>query len=322
MRAFGDHIAEKFHGTSNEGIEGITKEGFRIPHKAGMYGKGIYFATDSSKSAQQMYTKGSNKLLLCRVLLGKSFTVSKACDDMTDEKLRERRFDSVFAPRNTKASGGVLFDEFVIYDPGQAYPEYVISYDCANIPKPATIPTLNLALTSNGFAKQNVKASRVKDPDDPLEFHFAKAEAHFLKMKAKHRGVNQSLDIKSIDVVNNPTLEAKFEAMKAKLKAKGCGDEVYAFHGTKAANVDSILEKNLDPGRPTANGKIHGPGVYLSEFPSKSMAYGDALILFRLLQGQSGVDCKIVNADQDNYSVETIIQNPDQCLPCYVYHFN
>lgn len=48
----------KFHGTSKEAIENIIKEGFRLPNKAGMYGKGVYFATDSSKSAQDIYTKG------------------------------------------------------------------------------------------------------------------------------------------------------------------------------------------------------------------------------------------------------------------------
>lgn len=42
---------------------------------AAMYGKGVYFASDSSKSAQEMYTKGSNMLLVCDVLLGKSWTV-------------------------------------------------------------------------------------------------------------------------------------------------------------------------------------------------------------------------------------------------------
>ena len=47
----------KFHGTSDEGVKGITQKGFKLPTKAGMYGAGIYLATDSSKSAQEIYTK-------------------------------------------------------------------------------------------------------------------------------------------------------------------------------------------------------------------------------------------------------------------------
>ena len=48
----------KFHGTSKDAIDCIIEGGFRLPAKPGMYGKGIYFATDSSKSAQDIYTKG------------------------------------------------------------------------------------------------------------------------------------------------------------------------------------------------------------------------------------------------------------------------
>ena len=55
----------KFHGTSKEAIDNIIKVGFIMPKKAGMYGAGIYFATDSSKSAQDMYTKGKTKLFFC-----------------------------------------------------------------------------------------------------------------------------------------------------------------------------------------------------------------------------------------------------------------
>ena len=66
-----------FHGTDSRGVDGITTNGFRLPERSdrNMFGRGVYFATDSSKSAQEMYTKGSNCLLLCDVLLGKSCTI-------------------------------------------------------------------------------------------------------------------------------------------------------------------------------------------------------------------------------------------------------
>lgn len=50
-----------YTGTTKEAIEGILTQGFRLPnHDNGMYGKGVYFASDSSKSAQKIYTKGRN----------------------------------------------------------------------------------------------------------------------------------------------------------------------------------------------------------------------------------------------------------------------
>ena len=59
----GMRIERKFHGTSKDAIDRIIKDGFLMPKSPGMFGTGIYFATDSSKSAQEIYTKG--KTLSC-----------------------------------------------------------------------------------------------------------------------------------------------------------------------------------------------------------------------------------------------------------------
>ena len=134
LKCFDNYIDQKFHGTQEVGIENIPKEGFRQPKppaqgtRPSMYGQGIYFATDSSKSAQQIYTVGSNKLLLCDVLLGKSKKVFSADTKLSLKKIRDEGCDSVFAPRDSKATGGVLNDEFVIYDPDQALPRYIIHF--------------------------------------------------------------------------------------------------------------------------------------------------------------------------------------------------
>lgn len=120
----------KFHGTSDDAIENIIQEGFKLPSNPGMFGCGIYFATDSSKSGQARYTRGSNKLLLCEVALGKYRTLEKHCRDMDLKKLQSYgSYDSVFAPRGTKDKGGVLNDEFIVYQPTQAFPKYIIYYD-------------------------------------------------------------------------------------------------------------------------------------------------------------------------------------------------
>ncbi len=85
-----------------------------------MFGPGIYFSTDSSKSARNIYTRGSEKLLLCEVLLGRSKRVERADPDLTLERIRREGFDSVFAPRGTDDTGGVMNDEFAVFDPAQA----------------------------------------------------------------------------------------------------------------------------------------------------------------------------------------------------------
>jgi len=124
-----DFDIEKFHGTSNDAIQPIIDNGFRLGSKTNsMYGAGIYFATDSSKSAQDIYTKGSKKLLLCTILAGEPKTVTTPDYNMTFETIRREGFDSAFAPRNTKDQGGVMYDEFIIYNPHQAKVDYVVHF--------------------------------------------------------------------------------------------------------------------------------------------------------------------------------------------------
>ena len=137
-----------FHGTGVEGLEGIPKHGFRVPEwsDGNMFGRGIYFAPDSSKSAQARYTKGSKALILCDVLLGEvcevpgllaQHALSKYVKisqkgspflDVDENKIRKEGFDSVYAPRDTIANAGVLYDEMIIYNPSQAMPRYVIHF--------------------------------------------------------------------------------------------------------------------------------------------------------------------------------------------------
>ena len=156
-RCFGKYIALKCHGTGEDGIEKIPREGFKMPAPNGrrsMFGQGIYFATDSSKSAQEIYTKGTGKLLLCDVLLGNPKTVLSRDPSLTLEKIRGEGFDSVFAPRDSQATRGVLNDEFVIYDPDQALPRYIIHY------KTGQDPMKELSSSSGG-----------SDSDDDQERH-------------------------------------------------------------------------------------------------------------------------------------------------------
>eukprot|EP01089_Gocevia_fonbrunei_P021983 TRINITY_DN8714_c0_g1_i1.p1 TRINITY_DN8714_c0_g1~~TRINITY_DN8714_c0_g1_i1.p1 ORF type:complete len:447 (-),score=83.28 TRINITY_DN8714_c0_g1_i1:46-1290(-) len=116
----------KFHGTSNEACTGIIEHGFRLPGKPGMFGFGIYFATDSSKSDQ--YTNNSHQMLLCEVAVGHYWEVAQAYTELTYNDVLSRGYDSVYAPRGTKGTGGVKYDEFIVYHTDQAIPRYKITY--------------------------------------------------------------------------------------------------------------------------------------------------------------------------------------------------
>ena len=183
VKCFGKYIDQKFHGTQEVGIENIPKEGFRQPKpsdcgsRPSMFGPGIYFATDSSKSAQKIYTGDSNKLLLCDVILGKSKTVNSADPSLSLKNIRDEGFDSVFAPRGSKAKGGVDNDEFVIYDPDQALPRYIIHFtNSGTVSGPA--PMRSVA-AGQSFVVKKIQATRTQDMNCPLEACYARAASHF-----------------------------------------------------------------------------------------------------------------------------------------------
>ena len=187
LKCKGKHSEMKFHGTGEDGIKSIPKDGFKLPQPAKpgerkhMFGCGIYFSTDSSKSAQEIYTKGTGKLLLCEVILGNAKKVCKADPTLTLEQIRKEGYDSVFAPRDTQNTGGVMNDEFVIFDPDQALPKYIIHYQ---VTSSQTVRPQSLAqLANQKFKVTTIEATkRVVDLNDPYKPHFDNALAMFYKV--------------------------------------------------------------------------------------------------------------------------------------------
>ncbi|KAK2865973.1 hypothetical protein Q7C36_002029 [Tachysurus vachellii] len=134
-----NHANERmlFHGSPF--VNAIIHKGFDERHAyiGGMFGAGIYFAENSSKSNQYVYGIGGGtgcpihkdrscytcqrQLLFCRVTLGKSFLQFSAM------KMAHS------PPGHHSVSGrpsvnGLALAEYVIYRGEQAYPEYLITY--------------------------------------------------------------------------------------------------------------------------------------------------------------------------------------------------
>ncbi|XP_060795531.1 poly [ADP-ribose] polymerase tankyrase-2-like isoform X2 [Neoarius graeffei] len=140
-------VSEENHNHSNERmlfhgspfVNAIIHKGFDERHAyiGGMFGAGIYFAENSSKSNQYVYGIGGGtgcpvhkdrscymcqrQLLFCRVTLGKSFLQFSAM------KMAHS------PPGHHSVSGrpsvnGLALAEYVIYRGEQAYPEYLITY--------------------------------------------------------------------------------------------------------------------------------------------------------------------------------------------------
>ncbi|XP_051960222.1 poly [ADP-ribose] polymerase tankyrase-1-like isoform X3 [Xyrauchen texanus] len=135
-----------FHGSPF--INAIIHKGFDERHAyiGGMFGAGIYFAENSSKSNQYVYGIGGGtgcpthkdrscyichrQMLFCRVTLGKSFLQFSA---MKMAHAPPGHHSIIGRP----SVNGLAYAEYVIYRGEQAYPEYLITYQ---IIKPDSTP--------------------------------------------------------------------------------------------------------------------------------------------------------------------------------------
>ena len=340
-----------FHGSSDEGVSGITENGFRLPKWSpnNMFGQGVYFATDSSKSARELYTKGSNKLILCDVLLGKPCTVerlesshplskhvktndtvspSRPYLDVNLAKVRKAGFDSVFAPRGgSMEKSGVKYDEMIVYDTDQALPKYIIHF--GKYAHAVATPSLS----GDSFHIREVKPTRTFNPDDQAQMHLRICEAHLTRQAPNKK-------LLKIELVVNPALMRQFEEQRSDFQSKRIPTEtVLAFHATRdRSTVEKIVRDNFDLafiGSQTDAG-WYGRGFYFSEFPAVSQGYGSNMLLCKVLPGKTfdltvtdrmdgqrlkqGFNSHRVAGDANGYGQELMIDNPRQILPCYILH--
>ncbi|HIB77147.1 MAG TPA: hypothetical protein EYO58_05915, partial [Flavobacteriales bacterium] len=133
------HGAPGGFGDTNDVVEIITRSGFdeRVSRR-GMFGSGIYFASKSSKADcysgryQDSSIGERGKMMLSRVVMGNFHTTSTSCTDLRrppcvkghPKPCHHERCHSVYFDGTRKN-----YEEFIVYDRNQCYPEYVIEYE-------------------------------------------------------------------------------------------------------------------------------------------------------------------------------------------------
>jgi len=128
-----------FHGTKPSACENICKSDFMIKmagSSAGMlYGPGIYFGENSSKSDEYATDEKSGifaglyAMLLCRVTCGRLYYTAEVSPDVQGIVQActgpTAQYHCCLGDR-AKARG--TYREFIVFNADQAYPEYVIIY--------------------------------------------------------------------------------------------------------------------------------------------------------------------------------------------------
>eukprot|EP01043_Picozoa_sp_COSAG02_P027469 COSAG02_NODE_1623_length_11604_cov_27.111951_6_plen_1427_part_00 len=343
-----------FHGTSAEVTDLVAEGGFNLPawKESNMFGQGVYFATDSTKSANPLYTKNSNRLLVCEVLLGKSCTIEgwdhsfplkkhmkksgsgsnkgRNFLDVDLKKMHAAGFDSVYALRDSESAGGVKFDEFIVYDERLAVPRYIVYYE-----RGCHLPSRTQKLAAG--KRHVLKPVRNYDPNSAEQVLYRMAESQFLRMLA-NRGATST--ISQIEYHVDPKLERAFEAKKREYdRDYGVGkhESRLVFHGTKSESIDSIMSggfKLAKVGSATDAG-WYGAGIYFSEQTAYSQVYdkaGGRLILCQLLLGKpcplkheqrcDGKGCKAgFTSHVVGDGAEVVMFDMAAILPTYIVHY-
>ena len=155
----------------------------------------------------------------------------------------------------------------------------------------------------------------------------------FRSLKMSKGSVEKHYILNSIDIIKNVSLEATFELKANLLKMSGHPhDVIFAYHGTKSAVIDHILNDNFDDSK--IQRMVYGRGHYFSEFPKTALNHSDDkrhLIFCKILPGKQytgldltwpGFDSKLVEPDCENYSKMVVIQDKDQILPLCVFNFS
>lgn len=121
-----------FHGSSAQGVEGISDQEFRLDlagtHRGTLYGKGVYLAECSSKADEyaEADDEGMCTMLLCRAALGRTLVNAERRPDV--EPLVEQcrgAYDSLCGDRWAAVG---TYREFVLYESAQVYPAFIIRY--------------------------------------------------------------------------------------------------------------------------------------------------------------------------------------------------
>ncbi|KAF2074720.1 hypothetical protein CYY_003952 [Polysphondylium violaceum] len=154
-----------FHGTDSKNIAPICTNNFSVPGTngvknktdSGWYGAGIYFSEYPEYSIG--YISDCNKILLCKVLLGKSFK----CNGLIVGQKCQSGYTSHLSPDEK---------ELVIFHPDQILPCYVVHYDGGKVkanstahvaaqaqPSSNLLSGLKIATSGTGF---NLSAANIK----------------------------------------------------------------------------------------------------------------------------------------------------------------
>lgn len=100
---------------------------------------------------------------------------------MERDKIRRKGYDSLFLKRGGRGTGGTLYDEYLIYNPHQAIPRYIVHYKSQH-----DLQALKAQNFQSNLTRISYEPSLTFSGDSPGEYHFRQGESQFYRMSTRH----------------------------------------------------------------------------------------------------------------------------------------
>ncbi|GAM17278.1 hypothetical protein SAMD00019534_004530 [Acytostelium subglobosum LB1] len=273
------HPVFGFHGTASKNILSICSNNFSVPGSngvkhatdSGWYGKGIYFSEFPEYSIG--YISDCSKILLCKVLLGKSYK----CSGLITGQPCQTGYTSHLSPDEK---------ELVIFHPDQILPAYIVHYTNENattndgsseywnvnlLGSTNNLHGVKICLSGNLAANHTTMHSLISKHGGSYASSVVAGVTHVVTTHTDY--VNRTAKVSSAEGSNIPVVNQKwlYDSIKGGLQSTSD----YSFALKQATKKQEIKAVPLEIDDLAAAASLASNGATLDAAPAKPMCkYG------------------------------------------------
>ena len=205
--------------------------------------------------------------------------------DLTDQRGKFEKIikDNLEAQHNSLEIANIVIDEVLAIGLNN------INENLTNISSSMDFLEFPLAAPEDG---------KFHDFESPGIYHYYVATSQYYKMLLQPPQEffskpiqNKANSVQSIEHISNPKTLENYNAKKKTFKEAGKVNEekkvreMLLFHGTDAANIDSILKDgfnvNFNP-KHKSKMQLYGKGIYMAEHPEMAFNYGNIILICKV----------------------------------------
>eukprot|EP01060_Flectonema_neradi_P034948 TRINITY_DN6279_c0_g1_i1.p1 TRINITY_DN6279_c0_g1~~TRINITY_DN6279_c0_g1_i1.p1 ORF type:complete len:957 (+),score=177.36 TRINITY_DN6279_c0_g1_i1:1-2871(+) len=171
-------------GGKKDVLKGISERGFQLPQEPNHFGRGamVFGSNIRSVGEDVPEVSGSNKLLVCEVVIGVPKVATGPSPSVLLEELTAEGYDSLVLPANAHEEFGISYT--VLYHPHQAVPKFMLTYSLEYLDPTTLCPVSGdeYTLVSKATGKLECLKCAVKMKDiefEPLEMAAAREKGRF-----------------------------------------------------------------------------------------------------------------------------------------------